>query len=281
MSAPRHLLRAELRALRRDPSVWMILPLAIVSGAACAYWDFDLTSLDESLVPEAPAPFEEPSKTTCAPGEGEARALAIRGATPPWFTWYEPTVPEAEADVLAIFAGGAGGEPLAVSLFGQHREAELRAVDRCLWDQVREERHRRLDDLGLTVKAHHVAHGRAPDVPADPPPPPVGAPSTGGLIAVFLSFIGAMGWVTDALPKIRRSGWLEGLLALAVPRETLWWVWCAVSGAVALAASLCFSVAFLLGGGSLSLTAIAAQAPLAAAMAALSLRWLFRAPAAE
>lgn len=282
----RALLGAELRTLRREPSIWTALPLGAVLGAGLAHYEARL--LDEAQVlidagsgtsPSAPEPDPTPEpRLACEPGEGEHRAVAFSNPPPPWIGWYEPLVPEAEADVVVAFDGR---DPLSVQLVARHADAEVRAVLLCLWRGVNDERQRRLDALGISRLPYHVAHIRFREQPGPPVDrqEPLPRPSPAGLGAAFLVLVSAMGWATDAVPKARRSGWLEGLWAMALPRATLWGTWCLTAGMLGTASAGTFLAGYLLAGGSgLRPTAVAVLPVLGLMLAVVSLRSMLRVP---
>ena len=212
---------ADLRAAARAWELRGLLLSALVAGALSARpgadaWlrdRWESAQIRETEIPDTPEPL-------CRAGEGDARSVALIGEVPDWFAWYEPTVPEAEADVVILFSPAPPPDPgdravgLEILLFGQRPEAELNAVYRCIDRQRAAVRRARLDALGVTEAPDQVAEVRVLDAvqAAAAPALPIHDPAMFGFVA-----LSALSWAYEALPGARQRGWLETLGTAAVP----------------------------------------------------------------
>lgn len=265
------LLWSELRAIRREPSVLLILLLAVLAGVGVSFLDPRLP-VWEDLVDEGSAEVERAPKVSCEPGEEDHNAVALLGEVPAWLDWHQPTVGAAEADVRVHFSGS---DPVEILIEPVTDDVAGKQVRTCLWDRIREERRRRLDVLGITEMVGHVAHAEGLPRVQEPEPPAIGSLSISGLTMFFMAFLAAISWATDALPKARRSGWLETLWSTAAPRRATWIAWTVMCGVMGLAAAILAAGATLVMGGEVPWST-ALTAPMVAAIMAVVSMWSLR-----
>lgn len=247
------LVLAELRSSSRSWELRLLLLFALAAGALvgrpallAAVGDRWVNAWREPAGPDTPEPL-------CRAGEGEARAVAIDGPPPAWFGWHEPLVELADADVLVRFGAPTTPDPdsrwdgaLLIEVFGQHEKAEVDAVASCLRQQVRDERRRRLDGLGVSETPRHVAELRVFDVETgDPVASDLPVP---GLSLLVVMVLGALTWAYEALPTARQRGWLETLGTTSVSPALVALSYCVVGGVWAAANGLAFGLGGLISG---------------------------------
>lgn len=255
MSAGR-LLLAEVRAFSRAREPLILVVFYVAGGFVTARPEIVeavrerfRASMDEG------GSEEEDSDPACTAGEGKARKVAVDGEVPAWFTWSDPLVDAADADVVVRFAPSPPPEPgdrwrgaIRVEVLGQGPDAEVHAVADCVERLVAAESRSRLEALGLVAAPGRVTEVRRLD---DPPEPSRTSPSPIGLGLLTTMALGAVTWAYEALPGARQRGWLETLGATAVPGREVAAAYTGAAAIAAIASAAAFQAGVLLAGGGI------------------------------
>jgi membrane protease YdiL (CAAX protease family) len=196
---------AQLKAVVRDrTNLLMAAVFALLSGGGVALYGDLLVDEAARKVAERRAPQAEEA--------GAAATVAIVGEPPGWLALELEQAPAERADALLVIEGDAPTSLQVVALGERWSE-----VSDEVWRQIRRERARRLDALGITERPRQVAEAELrvlTQEPAEPRPRPSG-------LGVTLVFMGAflMNPVLDALPRARASGYLEALVVAPLRRR--------------------------------------------------------------